>query len=48
MLARRVLASVLPVLSGMGTSQQGPLMSAAMSRAAVSKSNEGLAVDLMA
>jgi hypothetical protein len=31
----------------MGTSQQGPVMSAAVSRAAVSKSIEGLAVDLI-
>jgi hypothetical protein len=31
----------------MGTSQQGPVMSAAISRAAVSKSIEGLAVDLI-
>jgi hypothetical protein len=42
------LASVLPLLSGMGTSQQGPVMSAAISRAAVSKSIEGLAVVFMA
>jgi len=47
MCARRVLASVLPVLSGMGTSQQGPVMSAAIPRAAVSKSIEGLAVVLI-
>jgi hypothetical protein len=31
----------------MGTSQQRPVMSAAVSRAAVSKSIEGLAVDLI-
>jgi hypothetical protein len=48
MLARRALASVLPLLSGIGTSQQGPVMSAAISRAAGSKSAQGLAVDLMA
>ena len=47
MCARRVLASVLPVLSGMGTSQQGPVMSAASPRAAVSQSIEGLAVVLI-
>ena len=29
-MARRVLASVLPVRSGLGTSQQGPVMSAAV------------------
>ena len=45
---RRVLASRLPVLAGIGTSQQGPVMRAAISWAAAAKSAVGLAVDLMA
>lgn len=48
MWASLAFASVLPVLSGIGTSQQGPVIRAAISRAAVSKSIEGLVVDLMA
>ena len=43
-----MLASVLPVLLGTGTSQQGPVMRAAISSAAAAKSAEGLAMVLMA
>src|SRR4051812_1596485 len=45
--ASLVFASVLPVLSGIGTSQHGPVISAAISRAAASKSAVGLAADFI-
>ena len=46
--ARIVLARVEPSLAGIGTSQQGVSMSAAISQAAVSKSRAGLRGSLMA
>ena len=47
MLANWRLASVLPVLLGIGTSQQGPVISFAIAAAAVWKSHKLLLVDLM-
>ena len=47
-LAKMAFARVEPLLAGMGMSQQGVSMRTAISRAAVSKSVEGLRWSLMA